>query len=59
MKRLVLISPYCDGTDVGEIHWVYQWVSQLAARYEVTLLTMERPGRQPLAEQLPDIHLVT
>ena len=57
--RLVVLAPYCDGTDVGESHCAFQWVSHLAERFDVTLLTLQRQGRQPVAEQLPDVNVVS
>lgn len=56
--RLVVISPYCDGTDVGEANSACDWVRHLAMRYEVTVLTLHRKGRQPLEEQVNNIRVV-
>jgi hypothetical protein len=35
--KLLLIAPYCDGTDVGESQSTYRWVSGRANYHEVTL----------------------
>ena len=40
--RLLLITASCDGEDVGEAWVGFQWASRLAARHDVTLLTMHR-----------------
>ena len=36
----------------------YQWVSRLAARHDVTLLTMHRRDRPPPSRQLPDARVI-
>jgi glycosyltransferase involved in cell wall biosynthesis len=48
----------CDGEDVGEAWVGYQWVSRLAARHDVTLLTMRRRDRTPPSEQLPGVRIL-
>ena len=57
--RLVVLAPYCDGTDVGESHCAFEWVRHLAERFEVTLLTLQRQGRQPVPEQLAGAVVIT
>ncbi|MBV6632338.1 MAG: glycosyltransferase family 4 protein [Alphaproteobacteria bacterium] len=57
--RLVIITPYCDGTDVGESRSACDWVRHLAMRYDVTVLTMQRAGRTPLEEQIKDLKVVS
>src|SRR6202012_6042897 len=44
--------------DVGEAWVGFQWASRLAARHDVTLLTMHRRGQTPPAEQVPDARVV-
>jgi glycosyltransferase involved in cell wall biosynthesis len=56
--RLLLIAPTCDGTDVSEPAVAYEWVSRLAARHEVTVLTYRRRARRSVRSQLPDVRLV-
>lgn len=56
--RLLLIAPTCDGTDVSEPAVAYQWVSRLAARHDVTVLTYRRRQRPSVRKQLPDARLV-
>ena len=58
MRRLLLITSACDGEDVGEAWVGYQWVSRLAKRHDVTLLTMHRRDRTPPSDQLPDVRIV-
>ncbi len=55
---LVLIAPWCDGTDVGEAWSTFQWVRRLGERFKVTVLTCQRLGRASLAEQLPGLRIV-
>ena len=57
--KVLALAPYCDGTDVGEAWCAYMWISELSKRADVTLLAMVRPGRKPLAEQLPDVTVIT
>lgn len=57
--KVLALAPYCDGTDVGEAWCAYMWVSELSKKADVTLLSMVRPGRKPLAEQLPDVTVIT
>ena len=56
--KLLLIAPTCDGRDVGEAFVGYQWVRQLAARHEVTVLTYHKHGAVPLSRQFPDIRVI-
>jgi glycosyltransferase involved in cell wall biosynthesis len=57
-RRLLLLTSACDGEDVGEAWVGFQWVSRLAARHDVTLLTMHRRDRTPPSLQLPDVRIV-
>jgi len=58
MARLLLVSPGCDPTDVGE-SWVgYQWVSRLSARHDVTLLTYYKRDRKPPSANLPGVRVI-
>jgi glycosyltransferase involved in cell wall biosynthesis len=56
--RLLLITAACDGEDVGEAWVAFQWVSRLAARHHVTLLTMHRRDKTPPSRQIPDARVV-
>jgi glycosyltransferase involved in cell wall biosynthesis len=55
VRRLLLITSACDAEDVGEAWVGYQWVSRLAARHDVTLLTMHRRDRTPPSRQVGDV----
>ncbi len=57
--KVLALAPYCDGTDVGEAWCAFQWVHELSKQADVTLLSMERPKRKPLSEQLPGTHVIT
>jgi glycosyltransferase involved in cell wall biosynthesis len=56
--RLLLIAPACYGADVSESAVAYQWVSRLAARHDVTVLTYRKRKRASVRAQLPDARLV-
>jgi glycosyltransferase involved in cell wall biosynthesis len=56
--RLLLITSACDGEDVGEAWVAFQWVSRLAARHDVTLLTMRRRDKTPPSRQIRDARIV-
>ncbi|RLS58101.1 MAG: glycosyltransferase family 1 protein [Planctomycetota bacterium] len=56
---ILILAPGCDGTDVGESWSCFQWVRGLARHCDVTLLTLQRPGRQAIQEQLPNIEVVS
>ena len=53
VRRVLLITSACDGEDVGEAWVGYQWVSRLASRHDVTLLTMHLRDRTPPSQQFP------
>ncbi|MEE9589150.1 MAG: glycosyltransferase family 4 protein [Hyphomicrobiaceae bacterium] len=57
--KVLLVGPNIDGTDVGEVYSAFKWVEALAEQADVTLLSSERHGRTPLAEQLPNAEVVT
>jgi len=58
VRRVLLITSACDREDVGEAWVGYQWVSRLAARHDVTLLTMRQRDKPHPAEQIPDARVV-
>ena len=58
MRRLLLITSACDGEDVGEAWVGFQWASRLAARHDVTLLTMHRRDRTPPSQQIRNARVV-
>lgn len=57
--RILILAPGCDGTDVGESWSCCQWVRGLAEQCDVTLLTLQRPGRASIAAQLPGVEVIT
>ncbi|MEM7742795.1 MAG: glycosyltransferase family 4 protein [Pseudomonadota bacterium] len=57
--RVLLVAPNIDGSDVGEAFVAFKWAEALAKLADVTVLSFERKGRPPLAEQLPGARVVT
>ena len=57
--RVLLIAPNVDGTDVGEAFVAFKWAQALCPLVELTVLSFARPGRTPLANQLPNAQVVT
>lgn len=57
MKVLVLGS--LDGTEVGEQYSGFKMVEALSRQAEVTLLSLQRKGRLPVKDQLPDARVIT
>lgn len=57
--KVLLIAPNIDGTDVGEAFVAYNWARALSELVDLTVLSFERQGREPLAAQLPDARVVT
>lgn len=58
--RILFISAYCDGTDVGEAFFSFKWAQQLSIRTELTVLSLATSRmRIPLQEQLPNATVVT
>ncbi len=55
--RLLLVAPRADRDAVGETQLAYQWVSRLAKRHDVTILSLHQPGR-PLAPQVPEARVI-
>lgn len=57
--KVVLLALNLDGEDVGEVAMGFELVRRLAAHTELTVLSMQRPGRTPLHEQLPGVEVHT
>jgi glycosyltransferase involved in cell wall biosynthesis len=57
--KVLVVGLLLDGTDVGGTYSSFKWVEALGRHADVTLLTLQRPGRQPTAEQLPHVRVVT
>ena len=58
-KCVLLVAPNVDGTDVGEAYVVFKWAEALAELVDLTVLSFEREGRVPLAEQLPGARVIS
>jgi glycosyltransferase involved in cell wall biosynthesis len=58
VRSVLLITSACDREDVGEAWVGYQWVSRLAARHDVTLLTMRQRDKPHPAEQVPNARVI-
>lgn len=56
MKVLLLGS--VDGTEVGEQYSGFKMVEALSSHVDVTLLALQRRGRRPLEDQLPNVRVV-
>jgi glycosyltransferase involved in cell wall biosynthesis len=56
--RILLIAPTCDGEDVGESWFAFQWASRLALSHDVTLLTYHKRRRTPAARQLNGLRVI-
>lgn len=57
--RVLLLAYTLDGTDVGETWSGFKMAETLSASLDVTVLCLQRPGRQPTREQLPLAEVVT
>lgn len=57
--KVALLAPNIDGTDVGEAFVAFKWAEALASLVDLTVLSFERPGRRPLAEQIPKAQTIT
>ena len=56
--RLLIVCAQCDGEDVGESWCSYQWISRLADKCDVTVLTQRFPGHTPPSAQLKNANVV-
>ena len=56
--KVLALAPYCDDLDVGEAWCAFQWVKTLAKHSDLTLLTLRRPDRVAVSEQLPDVEVI-
>lgn len=56
--KLLLIAPFVCEQSVGEGHSAFQWVSRLARRFDVTLLTYNLRADPPASQQLPDVRVI-
>ncbi len=56
--NVLLIVAGCDGTDVGEAWISFQWVSRIAQRHDVTVLTYRKRDKPSAGPQLPGVRVV-
>lgn len=58
---MVILAPYLDGTDVSEVGEAYRLIESIQAldATRLTVLSVHRHGRTPLAEQLPGVEVIT
>lgn len=56
--KLLLVAPTADRDATGESWIAYQWVSRLAKRHDVTVLSYYQRTKRPLAGQLPGVRVV-
>lgn len=57
-RHILVLAPYCDGTDISEAWSTFQWVNRLSKRYKLTLLTYNKRNRPAAAPQLPHMKVV-
>ncbi|WP_447942448.1 glycosyltransferase [Microbacterium aurum] len=53
-----MIAPTADRESTGEARLTFEWVSHLAARHEVTVLTYRQRRGRSLSAQLPHVDIV-
>jgi glycosyltransferase involved in cell wall biosynthesis len=58
LKKILIIAPYADGTDVGEAWSTFQWIKGLSESFEVTVLSAYRRKRSGLSCQLDGVEIV-
>jgi glycosyltransferase involved in cell wall biosynthesis len=56
--NVLLIVAGCDGADVGEAWSSFQWVSRIAQRHNVTVLTYRKRDKPSAGPQLPGVRVV-
>jgi glycosyltransferase involved in cell wall biosynthesis len=57
-RRLLIVAPACDRTDVSEGALAYQWAVRLVARHQVTVLTYRKRDRASARDQLAEARFV-
>lgn len=58
MKRVLLIAPVGDATDVGEAWSTHQWAERLSTRCDLTVLAYRKRDRRSAIGQLPDARVI-
>ncbi|WP_417374459.1 glycosyltransferase family 4 protein [Glutamicibacter protophormiae] len=56
--RLLLIAPTANRESTGEARIAYDWVSRLAERHDVTVLSYFQRAHEPLASQIANARVV-
>jgi glycosyltransferase involved in cell wall biosynthesis len=58
--RVVVVAPNLDGHDVGETGTSFRLLRAMAdsGALDLTIIVLQRPGRVPAAEQLPDLEVI-
>ena len=57
--KVLIVAPYLDGHDVGEIYTAFRLLEELAAHCDLTILAFECFRGPPLAQQLPAAEVIT
>lgn len=57
--KVLMIGLNIDGTDIGEALFAHKWADCISREVDLTLLCLQRPGRMPVAEQLPYARVIT
>jgi len=57
--KVLLAGSSFDGTDVGESFSAFRMVEALSRQCDLTVLCLQRHGRKPMAQQLPQARVVT
>jgi len=56
--RVLLVAPTADREATGESALAYEWVSRMASRHDVTVLTYRQRRGRSLAAQLPGVRVI-
>lgn len=56
-RRVLLLAPCADGTDVGEARTAFEWIRRIAEHHDVTVLTYHKRNRPPVGPQLEALGL--
>lgn len=55
---ILIIAPGVTSNDVGEVYLAYKWMSELSQHFAVTLLTVDRKGKNTISDGELDIDIV-
>jgi glycosyltransferase involved in cell wall biosynthesis len=56
--NVILLAPWANAREVGESLSTFRWVQGLSQQHNVTVLTIRRKSREPLASQLPGVEVI-